>query len=254
MHRLPTGGGPAFLSIYATVTSAAAWQGVVVLIALLVVAAMAWRTGKNILAAASLISFVAATATCLTVAGIPRSDGLELAYVTVSYWPIGVAAWAVFAVALVAVVRSLGVHAGSGLQGGQLNKVRRFAPVSVVTALLCASVLLGIWDATEVPNGLTIAGGPSTAAVVNRATDAVLRIAPHGPFELRLDEAGATESAATYPALAYALVSRGAKVRLPAATAVTIDGRYESTSGLPIVTVRVLPDGRPLVTAEPGRF
>jgi hypothetical protein len=253
MHRLPTGGGPAFLSIYATVTSAAAWQGVVVLIALLVVAAMAWRTGKNVLAAASLISLAAATATCLTVAGVPRSDAVELAYVTVIYWPIGVATWAVFVVALVAVVRSLGVRAGSGLRSGQLDKVRRFTVASLVTALVCASVLLGIWDATEVPNGLTIAGGPSTAAVVNRATDAVLRIAPQGPFELRLDEVGTTESAATYPALAYALVSRGANVRLPAASAMGIDGRYQSTTGLPIVTVRVLPNGRPLVTAQPGR-
>lgn len=253
MHRLPTAGGPAFLSIYATVTSAATWQGVVVLAALSVVAAIAWRTCQILLAAASVISLVAAGATVLTVAGTPRSDGLELAYVTVIYWPIGMAAWTVLVVALITLIRSLGGRLTVGFESRQLNKVRSFAVVSVVASLLCASLLLGIWDAAEVPNGLTIGGGPSTAGVVNGATDAVLRIAPHGPFELHLDEVGKAESADTYPALAYTLVSRGAEVRLPVASALGIDARYESTIGLPTVTVSVLPNRQPLVTVRPGR-
>jgi hypothetical protein len=252
MHRLPTDGVPAFRSIFATLTNSSPRGGVVVMVVLAVVAAAAWITRRWVLAGAAAVALSAAVATVVTVAGIPRSDALELVYLTVIYWPVGMAAWIVLVSGVISLIRA-GVHRLVVPSAGvDATRARSVAVAAAMVVLVSASTALTIHDAGEVPNVVTIDSGLSTIGVVDRSIPAVLRAAPHRPFQLDLDDSQVDDSVATYTALAYGLIAHGADVRLPAAFATDIGSRYDATSGEPVVTVTVPPDGVPVVRVRPA--
>ena len=246
MHRLPTRGTPAFIAIYATVFDAAVWQGVATLALLVVVAAAAVRTGRNRLAAAAWIALVAGAAVTVTVAAVPQSDVLELGYVSVVYWPVGMLAWAVLVAGTVELAR-----VASARTGHRLAVPARVAG-AVVALVLVGSVALAATDVAGVPDELSVGGGPAAVTIVRRSTAAVLAVAPRRPFELVVVGPDPARLFAVLPGLGYALAARGAPVRLPPDLAAGIAARDGAAPGMATVTVTVPADLHPTVRVTPG--
>ncbi len=246
MHRLPTDGAPALFSIYATVFDAAAWQGAATLVLVAVVAVVAGRTGRTRLAAAGWIALVAGTAAVVTMAAVPRSDFLEVGYVSVVYWPAGMLAWAVLVAGAVELARVAAARTGRGA------RVPTWAAGTVVGVVVLGSVALAAVDVGGVPDGRTVGGGPSAVTVVRRSTGAVVAVAPHRPFLLVLVGPDPRTQLPAYLGLGYALAARGLPVRLPPELAAGVAARYGAAPGMATVAVTVDRDLRPTVRVTAG--
>ena len=120
-----------------------------------------------------------------------------------------------------------------------------------VAGLVALAVGVTVVDTAAVPDSLSVQGGPSIAVLADRGADAAARVAPAGPFELRLSGTGSVaRTSAVYPAIAYELVTRGLPARLPFAFAVGVDAGRAASGDLPEVTVDVATQ-HPTATATP---
>jgi len=235
-----------FASLVATLETFSGPKGwaVAVLVALGIVAVVAWRTGRRELAALSSIALAAALSTVGSVALFP-ADGLgDFSYLDVVWWPVGMVTWIVFGWAFVCVVRRALGALGEQPLGEVTARWARAVGIAGV-GILGASAL---W--TDVPlTGSAFLGGWSMVHTTEQAAADVARVAPPGPFELQTT--GGHYSLLSFAILTgagYLLHVDGYQPRFVGLTAEDFGSWTTATPGQPIVTVH-LTNGLPVVVS-----
>jgi hypothetical protein len=229
-----------FLAIAATFGGPAGWA-VAVLAALAVVAVLAWRTGRRPLGSLAAIVLVAAGCTVASVAAVPTSGYLTFGYLSVIWWPIGMAVWAVllWAVAegVIAVMRRRRLPLPSS------------ASATTGTTVVACCVLAGLSVhsiVTDVPLAATTYPTTerwSTVHTSERAAAAVARVAPRGPFTLRIQ--GGTVPSITFATLTgatYQLRSEGLDPYVRGEAVLYFGGWTRAQPWMPTVTIHLSPD------------
>jgi hypothetical protein len=233
------------------------WWAVLALVVLAGGAAVAIRTGRRLLAAATVVSFTAAVGSLGSIAAIPATQITNVAYLSVLLIPVGTAvlgslAWIVVEVVRVAVRRYPAEDPSrfvpTSLRTFVLSRKRQLAGLCAGTAIAAlfifslssGSELIGISSAT-------VGGWPAIRAADVGAA-AVSRIAPHGPFRLRLAEPISDYRFAVMTGVAYQLETQGIQSRL-------VGGGFlvfgQAGPDLPVVTL-VVPATGDDVTARTG--
>jgi len=236
-HRLPTTGPALFFQVLGTTFHGPAWHGVVTLVVLLALALWCTVTRRTAVAALCWVATVASAAAVVTIAQTPSANAFQLVYLGVLFWPVGLLATGTVVAGIVAIVRSL-ADGRIAASTGRLIATGALA-VGVVGVVGLAAGVTEV-DARSVPNELSVQGGPDVALLATRAAAAVSRVAPDGPFELRLTGSATVANDATaYPSIAYALISAGRPVRLPELYAVGADASRAAHGRLPVVTVDI---------------
>ena len=225
------------------------WWGVVVLVALPVIGAAAWRTGRTGLAGCAAVTFALSAGAVAAIGAVPGSQFLVVGYLGALWVPVGTAVWVTFGwaageVATAAVRRR---RRRAGTDGPPDGSAARRAAVAV-TVLLVAGSAGVVWRGVDRMDGIvpTLAGWPAVHAAADGA-DAAARVAPRGTFRLEVAGPGSAAHFAVVTGVAYLLVTRGFDPRPDSPVAWATFGRPPDRG--PTVVLEV-PDGGGSVRAR----
>jgi hypothetical protein len=165
-------------------------EGVIVVLAVFVVGAVAWRTGHRDLATLAAVGLVCSVGLVASVALLPLRNIGSLAYISFSEWVVGIVLWttALWTIAVVvrALLRGKAVEVRSADHGSGAWETGPWAPLTVVTAMAVVAVI-----GLRHPPASPFAAQETGAGIqVSNVTHAIERAVPKGPvaFELRLEE------------------------------------------------------------------
>ena len=234
----------------------ARWWAVLALVVLAVATVVALRTGRTTLAGASVVSFVAAVGSVVALSDIPASQILNIEYLGVLLIPVGTAVvvtlvWIAVEGARAGLDRlrrtgSMGrLPTGMGLSPSTGRVLARGAGAAAITVLFLLSLRSG--SQLFGTSSATVGGWPAIRAADTGAV-AVARVAPRGPFRLRLAEPTTDYRFAVITGVAYQLEIRGLQPRFDGDGLLAFGA---ARPGLPVVTISVPAVGHD-VTARPG--
>ncbi len=228
-------------------------------VAVVVVAAVAWRRGRRPLAATAVVTLVLSAAVVAVVAHFPLADLLALAYVVRPAYVVGILTWAVLAWAAVVAVavllrraRQKGRPDGAPVTPAARGPVRPLVAATGAAASVLAAVALVAVAVVAERSDTNVPVQAETAAQV-RAVDAAIRhLAAGGPVALHVapDPAlppGGFEQLSLDFGVLWLAHTQGQDVRLPIVAVNSIGPEAAPAPGLPNVTV-TFRHGRPVAT------
>jgi hypothetical protein len=244
VHPLPPSGIALFVAIVHTFDGPA-WWGVLVLVLLAVVAAVAWRTLRPALASMALVTLALAVGAMAAIATVPSEQFLVVGYLGALWVPVATAVWVTLVWALgELVLAAFRPGRVTGLPRGATARWERPTRAAVGVVLVLASVGV-VWRGLDRMDGVTptLAGWPAVHTTA-AAADAVARVAPRGPFRLEVTGPGSASQLAIVTGVAYLLVTRGFDPRPDSPIAYATFGRPPSRG--PTVVVEVPHGGGPV--------
>jgi hypothetical protein len=155
--------------------------GWLVLLALVVVIALAWRTGRTGLASLASIGLTCALSLVVTFGSIPQKHQANLAYLLYMVWIVGLLLWLVFAWTVAEIVRAL-VRRSSELD----HTWKAYSTTAVGLVLAGAILVTAIIAGWRIPSQSTV--DSTRTAQANQATRSIGKVVPAGPIKLTFVE------------------------------------------------------------------
>jgi hypothetical protein len=186
LHDLPGN----FFGVLGTIAVNSPAIGVIVLGALAVIAALAWRRGRVMLCALSLVTLVCSVAAGIGFGLVPSKNSLNLAYMITVLWAMSMLVWSVALWALALLVAATARRvAGSNVLRPLVGSRPVWAPA--VLAVPVAVLVLGAAALRSYQPGLVNVGtSASDSRSLPRIATQIERAAPRGRVVVRVNEAG----------------------------------------------------------------
>lgn len=242
LHIVPSGSGTGQLNFITQSFGGPKGWAIAVLVILVCVSVIAWITGRYKLSALSVVAIIADLGAVWFVAAFPGTGAmyLDFSYVDVIWWPVGMLTWVVLIWTLVELLRqAVRLVRGVDWLGRLWGHVWRVASVCALAAIVGIGIVVYSTNLshtnTETQSGL---GNWSTVRTSEQATAAVRRVAPPGPFALRLDY----KSTAQFSVLlssAYSLYTQGYEPRMGPLPARYFGLWTAAKPSLPTVTIEL---------------
>lgn len=220
------------------------------------------RSSKG-LAFAGLSALVACVGVAVTLSRVPLRGLLDVDYLDVVLYPLGILVWGVWLSAVADLLRLAWARFGTGLGKKLLGRgAPRIGRTGAATAALAASTLIGL--ALVVPVYATVARDPGVRSALEqgrqvRTADRLIRRALHGPETVRLEVSGEGDFLSSYSVafgLAWSLTSQGWRPELAPELAAQLGARAVPTPHAPVAQVHLSPDGGvsvDIVSSSPSR-
>ncbi len=188
LHTLPT----QFFQVLGTIAVNGPALGVVVLGILTVIAAWAWRGGRRMLCALSLVTLVCSLTVGAGFALVPTRNSLNLAYMITVLWALSLLVWSVVLWALVLVATATARRlAGPDVARPRVAGGPKWAAVVLVVPTV--ALVLGAAALRSYQPGLVNVGtSASDSRLLPRIASQVERAAPRRHVVLRVHEVGVT--------------------------------------------------------------
>lgn len=260
------------LHILSTLGRGSAVVGGAVLAALACLAIGAWMLRRRELAVLAGVALIASGSAAWVIAAVPKANALEIAYLDVILWPVGMLVWAVAGWACV----DLATVAWKRVDPVRKHVDRRPVHVAASKAAHVATrTRLFVWSAWVLMGGLLVgaiastaitssgamaeaasaADGSSNFAAVTRASSAVQRTVPRGPIVLAVLAKDGYASYVLQYGILWNLISDGRQATAPGIFRPPIEPPAYLVGGETNVTVTVTSSGRvsKVVTQRPSR-
>jgi hypothetical protein len=248
-----------FGSLLHALTAHPSGVGIAVLAALIVIAAAAWIAHRWDLAALAGVALLVAGSTVWEFALQPTSTVLNLIYLDVLLWPVGMLAWGVAALLVVEAVETWGASPRWQRQFGRVSSPawpkhdhRLLAQSQARTALLLSATAAvfvgGTVNAASLAGAATNpvvqeAAGRGTFRGVSAAAAAAKQVVPRGPLVISVYAQNAMVSYDLLYGTIWVLISQGRQATAPATLAGPISPPAYAVPGEPQVNVTVRADG-----------
>lgn len=183
LRHYPTG---FFAELLAIQPHAPMIGGVLVILGVFVVTAVAWATGHRDMATLAAIALVSSIGLVASVALLPLRNKGSMGYLIFSVWVVGAALWLVVVWSLATVIASLIRRKGWHVSAAVEESFRRWAPVSAVAVMVGVGVV-GLWDPPMSP---FVAQDRGAANQVRNIATAIEQKVDRGPvsFQLHLED------------------------------------------------------------------
>jgi len=249
---------PGSFGVVHVLTARPAGAGIAILAALALVSVVTWTTHRRDLAVLAAVALVVAGSTVWEFAVQPTSTVLDLSYLDVLLWPVGMLVWGVAALSVVEVVATWrGASRRWGLFGAARSPASRQLDHRLLPKRAGAALLWGVTAAVLVGGTVNASflaggamsqvtqevGGRGTFRAVSALATAAERVVPRGPLIISISAQNAMDSYVLLYGALWVLISQGRQATAPGFYANTISPPAYTVPGEPWVALRVRADG-----------
>jgi len=228
-----------FFSVLIRLGSPPKFESALILASLTAVVVLGWRLGRRQLAWGGLAVLVASGGVIVTLAGIPSSGVLDVVYLDIILWPLGLMVWCVAVWAAVELMlwgiklRGREVPEGSG---ALFRRARMYSVAAVVSALVVVSCVYGVGNTDQYLRSISVQD-----RLLRQSASQIGARLSRGPVCLAVSEQG--DDLAAYGVgmgLFWKLQSLGWEPRLPPAFAPQLGPEASPCSGVPEAVVQLV--------------
>jgi hypothetical protein len=212
LQRLPQTGGAIFYAVLGQFYGASPRWWVVAIVLVCAALGRGLRRRNPALIHLAVLTLAAAVAVVLTVAQIPGADALEMTYLSVIFFPIGILTWCCIGY-LVWTFGSdvLRVHSSRPVNTDNAADAVRLVAAAALVAL---SVLSLVTTVDRIPSQESLFGGPSAEVMTERVVNFVQgHVSKDEPVGVRVDAPQPLDANSVQMGAAYQLYVDGWHVR-----------------------------------------